>query len=319
MIRTAIQPGDQLDHYLIEAVVSATGTTTVFRASDLQTKTPVAIKVPYPEMENDPTFLERFQREDEIEAHLDHPGILKAVLDDRRSQMYHVTEWFDGKPLRGLISAKALSPERAVRIALRIASAVGHLHGHGIVHRDLKPENILADDNDNVKLTSFGVAGQVGARRITFANLAHLVGMTAYVSPEEIAGKRGDARSDIYALGVILYEMLTGRTPYMGATVHDWTAMSPTPPREINPAISPQLQEVIFHALEREPRNRYQNVQKLAHDLTHLDSVHVSDRSPLTRAKRTTMAPRKRRLALFLAIGLVPLLVFALLLYFAQH
>jgi len=318
MIKTEIKPGDQLDHYRIDAVISSSGATTVFRALDLRTKMPVAIKLPQPEMKNDPTFLERFQREEEIERNLEHPGILKAVLDDRRSHMYHVTEWFQGDTLRQALAARVISKERGIRIAITICNVLSHLHDHGIAHRNLKPENILVDSHDNVKLISFGAAGQVGAKRITFANVAQLVGMTAYIPPEEIEGKRGDTRGDIYALGVILYEILTGRTPYEGTTIREWSTKSPTPPRAIDSEISPQLQEVIFRATESDPRQRYGNAHKLAYDLSHLESVQVAEREMILR-RRTTIAPRKRRLALFLAIGLPPLLLFALLLYIARH
>jgi len=317
-MRTPVHPGDHIDHYRIEGVANHSGPASIFRGMDLNTNLPVAIKIPGPEMENDPVFFERFQREEEIGKSLDHPGILKVFADDHRSQAYIVTEWFDGKPLREILSAGKIPHERAVRIALNITDALAYIQSHGIVHRDLRPENILVGENDQIKLVNFGVAAKTGSRRITFTNLAQVVGVTEYISPEELNGKRGDARSDIYALGVILYEMLTGKTPFQGSSPYDRLLKHPTPPRTIDPSISPQLQEVIYRVLEREPKNRYANAHDLALDLSSLDRVGVSDR-PELRDWRKNSPPRWKRILLFAAVATVPVVIFALLLYFARH
>src|SRR6266446_10537891 len=213
-------------------------------------------------MESDPAFFNRFRREEEIGKSLDHPGIMKVLAEDGRTQTYIVMEWFDGVTLRRLLDGmKKLSTDRAVRIALSICEALDYIQNHGIVHRDLKPENVMVDAPDRVKLIGFGVAAQVGARRITFTSLSQVVGTSEYVSPEELKGKRGDARSDIYSLGVMLYEMLTGRTPFPGVDPFERILRHPIPPREIDPSISPQLQDVTYRALEREPKNRYANAR----------------------------------------------------------
>ncbi len=169
-------------------------------------------------MESDPVFFDRFHREEDIGKTLDHPGVMKVYGDDNRSQIYMVMEWVDGKLLRQILNAeKKLPPERAVKIALGIADALGYIHSHGVVHRDLKPENIMVDPEDRVKLIDFGIAGQEGSRRLTFAKLSQVMGTPEYISPEQVKGKRGDGRSDIYALGVMLYEMLTGQSAVSGA------------------------------------------------------------------------------------------------------
>lgn len=201
MTRTSVQPGDQLDHYHIEGMVALSSAASIFRGTDLRTNRQVAVKIPNFEIEADPVLAERFQREEEIGKSLDHPGILKVFADDHRSQKYLVTEWFEGKPLRQLIAERSLSQERALRIASMICDTLGYIQNHGIAHRDLKPDHICVDDQDKVKLINFGLAGQTGARRITFASLAQVAGMTEYLSPEELNGKRGDSRSDIYAFG----------------------------------------------------------------------------------------------------------------------
>ncbi|MGA8767701.1 MAG: serine/threonine-protein kinase [Candidatus Acidiferrales bacterium] len=296
---------------------------TVYRATDVRTGRQVAIKLPHPEMEGDQIFAERFQREQEIGKHFDHPGVMKVIPDDHRTQNYMVTEWVEGKLLRQILSEeKKISAERAAKIALGICQALGYIHNHGIVHRDLKPEHVMVDSQDHIKLVDFGLAGQTGARRITFANLSQLTSSPEYISPEQVKGKRGDARSDLYALGVMLYEMVTGRVPFLGANafaiMNDRLLRYPIPPREIDRSISPQLQEVIYRALEREPQYRYANAHDFAFDLEHLDQVGVAERPELQNWKKPRMAAT-RRIALYAAMILIPLLIFALLLYFARR
>jgi serine/threonine-protein kinase len=320
---TPLHPGDQLDHYRIEALVARSGMASIFRATDLLTGRQVAIKVPHPEMESDPVFFERFQREQEIGAKLDHPGVMKVFTDGDRSQVYMVMEWVDGRLLRQILNERRKLPiERAARIALAICDALDYIHSHGVVHRDLKPENIMVDAEDHTKLIDFGIAANVGSRRITFAKLSQTMGTPDYISPEQVRGKRGDARSDLYALGVMLYEMLTGKVPFTGANafiiMNDRLLNNPVPPREIDPAISPQLQEIIYRALEREPKNRYASAHEFARDLQHPEQVGVSERPELHdwRRRRT---PWARRILFYLMLALIPIAIFALLLLVARH
>ena len=318
-MRTTVSSGDKLDHYLLEGVVARSRTVSVFRGTDLNTNRPVAVKVPHPDMESDPTFSNRFRREEEICKSMDHPGIMKVLAEDERNQSYMVMEWFDGLTLRRLLNGtRKLPSDRAVRIALNICEALDYIQNHGVVHRDLKPENVMVDASDHIKLIGFGLAAQVGARRITFTSLSQLVGTSEYVSPEELKGKRGDARSDIYSVGVMLYEMLTGRTPFPGIDPFDRAFQHPIPPREIEPSISPQLQEVTYRALEPEPKNRYSNARDFARDLEHPDRVGVADRSELREWKKQRMA-RLRKVLVYAVVALVPIVVFSLLLYFARR
>lgn len=296
---------------------------TVYRATDVRTGRQVAIKLPHPETEGDQIFAARFQREQEIGRHFDHPGVIKVIADDDRSQNYMVTEWVEGKLLRQILDEeKKLSRERATKIASGICQALAYIHNHGIVHRDLKPEHVMVGPQDHVTLVDFGLAGQTGARRITFANLSQIASSPEYISPEQVKGKRGDARSDLYALGVMLYEMVTGRVPFHGANafaiMNDRLLENPVPPREIDRSISPQLQEVIYRALEREPQYRYANAHDFAFDLEHLDQVGIAERPELRNWKKSHVAATQR-IALCAAMVLVPLLIFALLLYFARH
>jgi len=321
---TPLHPGDQLDHYRIEALVARSGMASIYRAIDLLSGRQVAIKVPHPEMESDPVFFERFQREQEIGAKLDHPGVMKVFTDGDRSQVYMVMEWVDGRLLRQVLNEQRKFPiERAVRIALAICDALDYIHSHGVVHRDLKPENIMVDAQDRIKLIDFGIAANVGSRRITFAKLSQTMGTPDYISPEQVRGKRGDARSDLYALGVMLYEMLTGKVPFTGPNafviMNDRLLNNPIPPREIDPAISPQLQEIIYRALEREPKNRYASAREFARDLQHPEQVGVSSERPELHEWRRRRTPWARRILFYLLLALIPVVIFALLLFLARH
>jgi serine/threonine-protein kinase len=295
----------------------------IFRATDLNTGRTVAIKVPHPEMESDPVFFDRFRREEDIGKMLDHPGVMKVFGDNNRSNIYMVMEWVDGKLLRQILNAeKKLPPERAVKIALGIADALGYIHSHGVVHRDLKPENIMVDPEDGVKLIDFGIAGQEGARRLTFAKLSQVMGTPEYISPEQVKGKRGDGRSDIFALGVMLYEMLTGKAPFQGpnpfAIMNDRLLNNPIPPREIDPSISPQLQEIIYRAIERDPKNRYPNTAEFVRDLEHPEQVGVEDR-PELRDWKKRRTPWLRKVLFYIMLAMIPVVIFGLLLYFAKR
>ncbi|HVB40707.1 MAG TPA: serine/threonine-protein kinase [Terriglobales bacterium] len=317
---TSLQEGDQLDRYRIEALVARSGMASIYRATDTRDGRAVAIKIPHPQMESDPVFFDRFQREEEIGEKLDHPGVMKVYPNPGRSRVYMVMEWVEGRLLRSLLQGRARLPaEQAIPLVIAIADALDYIHRNGVVHRDLKPENIMipADAAGSmVKLIDFGVAGKLGARRLTFGKLSQVVGTPDYIAPEQVRGKRGDGRSDIYALGIILYEMLTGTTPFTGsnpfAIMNDRLVNHPTPPREHHPGISLALQEVIYRALEREPQNRYSTAAEMAWDLEHLDQVQPAARAELSEWRRRK-TPWLRRLLFYAMLVAIPVVVFGLL------
>ncbi len=318
----SMQAGQKLDRYRIEDVVARTGMSTLFRATDELTGERVAIKVPEPQMEADVIYFGRFQREREIGQRLSHPGVIRVFSENHHSQLYMVMEWVDGRPLRKILHEQGKLPaDRAVRIAVGILQTLEYIHSQGVVHRDLKPENIMVCDDDSIKLIDFGIAAQSGARRLTFGKLSSIVGTPTYISPEQAKGKRGEARSDIYAAGVILYEMLTGQEPFTGdnplAVMNDRLFNDPIPPREANPEISPELQEVIYRALERDPRNRYPTAREFISDLEHLDKVGVADRPELTNWKHRRNSRSPNFLILLVALAAIPI-IFVLLLYAAR-
>lgn len=320
---TSLHTGDKLDHYRIENVAARSGMASIFRAVDERTGETVAIKVPHPEMEADPVFYDRFQREQEIGEKLDHPGVMKVFPKGDHSQIYMAMEWVDGRLLRQVMNEqRKFAPERALNIALQIAQALEYIHTHGVAHRDLKPENIMVDTNDRVKLIDFGIAANVGSKRLTFAKFTQTMGTPDYISPEQVKGKRGDGRSDIYALGVMLYEMLTGKVPFTGSNaftiMNDRLLNNPVPPREVDPTISPELQEIIYRAIERDPAKRYQSAREFAHDLQHPEQVGIADREELTNWK-TRRQPRTRQVLFYVAMAAIPVVIFAILLWVAKH
>jgi serine/threonine-protein kinase len=317
----SVQAGEQLDDFQLESVVEHSGMATIFRARDMRTGQQVALKVPHLEMECDPVFFERFRREEEIGLMLDNPGIVK-VLRTEKNSVYIVMEWAEGKLLRELLREQTkFSVERALGIAQQICDALDYIHSHGVVHRDLKPENIMVDSEDNIKLLDFGIAAKAGARRLTFGKLSHTMGTPDYISPEQVRSKRGDCRSDVYAVGVMLYEMLTGQVPFegdnplvvMNARLH----YDPPSPREIDPEISQSVENIILRALARDPRERYASAHNLARDLQYPEqaATSVSER-PLT---RKSWLPAWTQTAIsYLALALAPPAI-ALLAYVAWH
>jgi len=316
-------PGEKLDHYRIDSLVARSGMGSIYRATDLDTGRPVAVKIPHPEVECDVALFDRFRREEEIGKTMDHPGVMRVFADDHRSQVYMVMEWAEGRLLRKIMNeARTLPPERAIRLTLRILDALDYIHSHGVVHRDLKPENVMVDEHDNIKLLDFGIAGNAGARRLTFAKFSPTMGTPDYISPEQVKGQRGDARSDLYAMGVMFYEMLTGKVPFSGANpfliMNDRLLNNPVPPREVDPTITPQLQEIIYRALEREPKNRYSSARDFAHDLEHPEQVGVRERLEIHNWK-DRRTPWAKKFLFYVAMALIPIVIFGFLLYVARH
>ncbi len=319
-----LEPGETLDHYRIEATVARSGMSVLYRATDLANGKQVAVKVPHTEMEADPVLFERFKREEEIGQLLDHPGIVKTYNDEERSRVYMVIEWVDGRLLRTILNQERKLPiERAVRITLAICEALDVMHKHGIVHRDLKPENVMVDDEDRIKLIDFGIAMKEDARRLTYVNMTAALGTPDYIAPEQVKGGRGDQRSDIYALGIMLYEMLTGRVPFVEpnplAAMNERLLHDPTPPRQLNPEIAPELEEILFRALEREPRHRYATAGEMAWELEHQEQVGVEDRGirPVGRGARRVAV--NKRVVLYAGLALLPVLLFGLMLLLARR
>lgn len=311
-LHDSVEPGSQIDSYRIEAEVARSGMASIYRATDLRDDRVVALKIPHPDLEADPILFDRFSRESAIGEKLDHPKVMRVFGGEKRSRVYMVMEWCDGHLLRHILAEGKMSHDRAIRITIAILEALQYIHANGVVHRDLKPENIMVDGHDDIKLIDFGIAGDAAARRLTYANLTAALGTPNYISPEQVTGKRGDGRSDLFAVGVLLYEMLTGQQPFSGpspmAVMNDRLLNYPTPPQVADPNISPQLQEVLYRALERDPKNRYATAQGFISDLQHLDQVGVADRVELRDwRKRKVQLPRQ--ILYYALLALLPIVV----------
>ena len=326
MSNDTFEPGDMIDHYRIDATVARSGMATLYRATDVQNHRQVALKVPHPEMEADTVLVERFRREQEIGQLLDHPGVVKTFNSEERSRLYMVIEWVDGRLLRTILNEEGALPiERAEKIILGICDALDYMHKRGIVHRDLKPENVMVNDRDEIKLIDFGIAMKEDARRLTFVNVSSMLGTPDYISPEQVQGKRGDQRSDMYALGIMFYEMLTGQVPFSGpnplAVMNERLLKDPAPPRELNPEVPPEIEEIIFRALERDPRHRYASAHEMEWDLEHKETVGMEDRGyrPARRGAASLLDRVNKRVLLYAGLALVPIVLFGLMLILAKR
>ena len=288
-----VNVGDTLDQYDLTELIARSGMASIFEAIDRTNGQTVAIKIPYEQFENDVIFRSRFQREEEIVRRLDHPNIIKDFTPRHKSRMYIAMEYVEGVSVREELAAKgAFSRDHAIDYARQICGALVYMHEQRVIHRDLKPENLLITTTGVVKIMDFGIALDELARRITWSGESSTIGTPDYMAPEQIAGGRGDVRSDIYALGIILYEMLTGKLPYEGDSVYSIlrakTLEDPEPPTHYLHELDTHLEEIILHAIERVPRRRYGSVAEMQHDLKNAAQVAITGRA-------SALHPRSRR------------------------
>jgi len=277
------QPGHVLDgRFRISEILSRSGMGTIFKAEDTRNgNQPVAIKVPHLEYESDPNFFSRFQREERIGLELNHPFILKFIPVEDKSRPYIVTEYLKGCTLEHMLKAMRPLPEKdALKIASLICEALQHMHDHGVVHRDLKPQNIMICCDGTIRIMDFGIARDDVSRRITRMGNSSSMGTPDYMAPEQVRGKRADKRTDLYNLGALLYEMLTGAVPFQND--NPWAALNarvtgdPVAPRKLNPELSAQAEEIVLRALQREPADRYPSAAAMKAEIDTVDHVRVS-------------------------------------------
>jgi eukaryotic-like serine/threonine-protein kinase len=305
--------GDRIDRYKITELLARSGMASIFKAIDTETKDEVVLKVPHLQYESDIVFHERFAREQRIGRRLAHPHIVKVLDPGEQSRVYMVMELVPGTSLRAMISGKPLPTEQALDVARQIARALAYMHENRVVHRDLKPENILVTADGRVKILDFGIALDELSRRLTWTRLSNAIGTPDFMAPEQVTGKRGDARTDVYALGTMLYEMLTGQLPFVGPNVHAIlrakTSDDPTPPSHYEPSLDPHLERIILNAIARLPRDRYATASAMLADLEDPSKVDL-DAQPVVR--ETTLLFLSPRRAVAVAFGVLVVLLVVL-------
>lgn len=286
--------------YQINGFIGEGGMSRVWRALDQNTGKNVAVKVLREEYSEDESFIRRFDREAQAASRMSHPNIVN-LLDvgvEEDGTRYLVMEYVQGKTLKRFIQESgALRPEIAAQIIIRVLAALQHAHQNGVVHRDIKPQNILIDKEGTVKVADFGIARMANAQTVNQTDES-VMGSVYYFSPEQARGAAVDARSDIYSVGVVFYEMLTGKVPFTGdspvaiAMQHLQTA--PIPPAEVNPSVSSALDFVVLHAMEKKPRRRYQSAEEMLRDvrlaMEHPDTILAAREE----AERREKAERER-------------------------
>lgn len=316
-----LEPGQQLGDYTIVRRLGQGGMGTVYQAR-AATGQPVVLKVPFEQLLEEPGTQARYERELEIARTLDHPNIQRLLATGKTNGdtlPYTVLEWVDGGLLRDhLYEGRPLRADEAVRITTQICDALEYCHQRGIIHRDLKPDNALLTRDGQVKLMDFGAALLEGGRKITTASLSPALGTPDYMSPEQVQGQRGDARSDVYSLGVMTYEMLAGEPPYRGdnalAVMAQHVQSRPPPLRSKNNQVSIALAAVVAKALRRDPDARYQTVAAFRDDLLHLDQVDpaaLAAECPENQAARAAGNRRPRALIIAGALAAAAFLLLA--------
>ncbi len=277
----ALAPGERLDRYEIVEAIGHGAFSDVYLAVDPDGGR-VVLKCPHEGIIGDVATFDRFRREMEIARRLDHPGIQHSLdPGGDRTRPYLVMEYIEGETLREHLARRGRLPiAEAVAIVDQLADAMGYAHRQGVTHRDLKPENVLVTAEGRPVVTDFGIALMSGARRLTWRWLTSQIGTPDYMAPEQVQGERGDARTDVYALGVILFELLAGRVPWEGdnpLSIMNQAVTRPAPSLlELDPSIPPPLDAIVRKCIRKDPAERYPDAAALAADLESWKDLDLS-------------------------------------------
>ena len=288
------------DRYEIGGVLGRGGMAEVHRGRDLRLGREVAVKVLRSDLARDPSFQVRFRREAQASASLNHPAIV-AVYDTGEDRTttgatpYIVMEYVEGETLRDVIRREGqLTPERAMRFAADVCGALDFSHRNGIVHRDVKPGNVMITPEGAVKVMDFGIARAVSDSAATMTSTAAVIGTAQYLSPEQARGEGVDARSDVYSVGCMLYELVTGAPPFTGdspvAVAYQHVREDPRLPSSINPRVPPELDAIVLKSMSKNPANRYQSAAEMRNDLLRaLAGQRVEATPVMGDAEKTTI------------------------------
>jgi serine/threonine-protein kinase len=268
------------NRYEIGETLGYGGMSEVHRGRDVRLSREVAVKVLRADLAKDPTFQERFRREAQNAAALNHPAIV-AVYDTGETRTeggplpYIVMEYVDGRTLRDIVKTEGpLSGQRAMEIMADVSAALDFSHRHGIVHRDVKPANVMITKTGAVKVMDFGIARALADGQIAVTQTSAVIGTAQYLSPEQARGEAVDARSDVYASGCVLFELLTGEPPFTGdspvAVAYQHVREDPKPPSSLNPRVSPQLDAIVLKAMSKGAANRYQSAAEMRTDIVRV-------------------------------------------------
>jgi serine/threonine-protein kinase len=272
------------DRFRITSLINRGTLATVYEGVDGSTGDRVAIKIPLPGYERDPLYLTRFQREEVIGSALRHPSVVRIFFTDRKSRPYLVMERLGGTPLSTWIKVgKPLPIPEALRLGVQIARALEYLHEHQVVHRDLKPSNVLLLEDGSIRVIDLGMAKAGDGPEFEGMISFQASGTPDYMPPEQVRGHSGDHRSDIYSLGAMMYEMVTGYPPFPGddlfTVLHARVVGDPVSPRGLNPELSPELEEILLHALDRDPDRRFPTAAEFRRELENPQDVVVTGRA----------------------------------------
>jgi eukaryotic-like serine/threonine-protein kinase len=288
------------DRYELGEILGFGGMSEVHLARDVRLHRDVAVKVLRADLARDPSFYLRFRREAQNAAALNHPAIV-AVYDTGEAETpngplpYIVMEYVDGVTLRDIVHTDGpIEPKRAIEIIADACQALNFSHQHGTIHRDVKPANIMISKSGAVKVMDFGIAKALADAGNSVTQTAAVIGTAQYLSPEQARGETVDARSDVYSLGCVLYEILTGEPPFIGdspvAVAYQHVREDPVPPSTRHGGISPELDAVVLKALTKNPENRYQSAAEMRTDLIRVHSGEAPDAPKVfTDAERTSM------------------------------
>jgi len=284
--------------YEVEEELGRGGMAKVYRGTDTVLGRPVAVKILAPQFTDDPSFVNRFRREAQAAARLNHPNLV-SVYDTGSDDGVHfiVMEYVEGRTLADYLAGGGrIMPQRAIEIAEAVSQALTAAHAQGVIHRDIKPGNIMITPSGDVKVADFGIA-RVIAGAETIAQTAAVLGTAAYLSPEQAQGQPVDQRSDLYSLGCVLYEMVAGRPPFTGdspvAVASKQVLEQPVPPSKLNPDVSPQLDAVIMRTLAKNPVNRYGSAEEFRQDLERARHGETVEATPLLpESAATQVLPR---------------------------